>query len=117
MFKGPADSNKSPGIVAVSRSRSKIQCKIRPVVRRRHWRLRRIAIQNLGTAPSRLEIMLEHLGLRWGYVFLRASSYLAKDDVIQLMNQAVEMYLRGEDERNVKGSSIISNRLGAVPKF
>ncbi len=49
--------------------------------------------------------MLEHLGMRWGYVFLRASSHLAEDDVMQLMTQAVEMYLQGEDERNVKGSN------------
>ena len=49
--------------------------------------------------------MLEHLGMRWGYVFLRAASHLAEDDLMQLMTQAVEMYLQGEDERNVKGSN------------
>ena len=49
--------------------------------------------------------MLEHLGMRWGYDFLRASSHLAEDDVMQLMTQAVEMYLQGEDEPNVKGSN------------
>ena len=48
--------------------------------------------------------MLEHLGMRWGYVFLRAASHLAEDDLMQLMTQAVEMYLQGEDERNVKGA-------------
>ena len=48
--------------------------------------------------------MLEHLGMRWGYVFMRASSYLAQDDVMQLMTQAAEMYLQGEDERTIKGS-------------
>ena len=64
-----------------------------------------IAIQNVGTAQSRYENMLEHLGMRWGYVFLRAASHLAEDDLMQLMTQAVEMYLQGEDERNVKGSN------------
>ncbi|HEU0021311.1 MAG TPA: hypothetical protein VFR55_06525 [Dehalococcoidia bacterium] len=49
--------------------------------------------------------MLEHMGIRWGYVFLRAPSHLADDDVKYLMTQAVEMYLLGEDERNIKGSS------------
>jgi hypothetical protein len=49
--------------------------------------------------------MLEHMGIRWGYVFLRAASHLAEDDVKYLMTQAVEMYLLGEDERNIKGSS------------
>ena len=48
--------------------------------------------------------MLEHLGMRWGYVFLRAASHFAEDDLMQLMTQAVEMYLQGEDERNVKGA-------------
>ena len=43
--------------------------------------------------------------MRWGYVFLRAASHLAEDDLMQLMTQAVEMYLQGEDERNVKGSN------------
>jgi len=48
--------------------------------------------------------MLEHNGLRWGYVFLKASSYLNTDDFQELMIQAVEMFLAGETERNVKGS-------------
>jgi hypothetical protein len=48
--------------------------------------------------------MLEHNGLRWGYVFLKASSYLNTDEVQELMIQAVEMFLAGETERNVKGS-------------
>ena len=74
-------------------------------MRHRPWQLGRIAIQNVGTAQSRCENMLEHLGMRWGYVFLRAASHLAEDDLMQLMTQAVEMYLQGEDERNVKGSN------------
>ena len=49
--------------------------------------------------------MLEHLGVRWGYVFLRAASYMSEEDVKDLMTQAVEMYLKGEDERLVKGAS------------
>ena len=48
--------------------------------------------------------MLEHKGLRWGYVFLKASSYLNPDEFHELMVQAVEMFLAGETERNVKGS-------------
>ena len=48
--------------------------------------------------------MLEHKGLRWGYVFLKASSYLNTEEFHELMVQAVEMYLAGENERMVKGS-------------
>ena len=48
--------------------------------------------------------MLEHKGLRWGYVFLKASSYLSGEEFHELMVQAVEMFLAGEEERNVKGS-------------
>ena len=48
--------------------------------------------------------MLEHQGIRWGYVFLRASSYLNTDEFHELMLQAVEMFLAGELERQVKGS-------------
>ena len=48
--------------------------------------------------------MLEHNGIRWGYVFLKASSYLEKEEFQELMVQAVEMYLAGETERNVKSS-------------
>ena len=49
--------------------------------------------------------MLEHLGIRWGYVFLRAAEFIDGDEVKELMTQAVEMYLAGEEERNIKGSS------------
>ena len=48
--------------------------------------------------------MLEHNGIRWGYVFLKASSYLGQEAFQELMVQAVEMYLAGETERNVKSS-------------
>ena len=48
--------------------------------------------------------MLEHKGIRWGYVFLKASSYLNTEEFHDLMLQAVNMYLAGETERNVKGS-------------
>ncbi|HCL25456.1 MAG TPA: hypothetical protein DHW65_03805 [Dehalococcoidia bacterium] len=48
--------------------------------------------------------MLEHKGIRWGYVFLKASSYLKQEEFQELMVQAVEMYLAGEEQRNVKGS-------------
>ena len=47
--------------------------------------------------------MLEHKGIRWGYVFLKASSYLNTEEFHELMLQAVDMYLAGETERNVKG--------------
>jgi len=47
--------------------------------------------------------MMEHKGIRWGYVFLKASSYLGQEEFQELMVQAVEMFLAGETERNVKG--------------
>ena len=49
--------------------------------------------------------MLEHQGIRWGYVFLRAASHMEAEDVKYLMTQAVEMYLHGEDRRQVKSSA------------
>ena len=48
--------------------------------------------------------MMEHQGIRWGYVFLRAPNFLNDDDRNDLMTAAVEMYLAGEDERNVEGA-------------
>ncbi len=47
--------------------------------------------------------MMEHKGIRWGYVFLKASSYLGQEEFQELMVQAVEMFLAGETERNVTG--------------
>ena len=47
--------------------------------------------------------MVEHNRIRWGYVFLKASSYLGTDEFQDLMVQAVEMFLAGETERDVKG--------------
>ncbi len=48
--------------------------------------------------------MLEHKGMRWGYVFLRSANYLSPDQSHDLMIQAVEMYLGDESEREVKNS-------------
>lgn len=50
-------------------------------------------------------MMMEHLGIRWGYVFLRSANYLGPDEFNELMFQAVEMYLGGESERRVKRDS------------
>ena len=50
-------------------------------------------------------MMMEHLGIRWGYVFLRTSNYLNHEESNELMVQAVEMYLGGETERNLKHDS------------
>lgn len=47
-------------------------------------------------------MMMEHLGIRWGYVFLRSANYLSSEEFNGLMVQAVEMYLAGENERRVK---------------
>ena len=49
--------------------------------------------------------MLEHMGMRWGYVFLRSASLMGAEEVHDLMVQAVEMFLAGEERRNIKGSS------------
>ena len=43
--------------------------------------------------------MLEHKGFRWGYVFLRAATHLDADGLHDLMVQAVEMFLAGEEGR------------------
>ncbi len=45
--------------------------------------------------------MLEHLGIRWGYVFLRGAVFLSDEDMRQLMAAAVEMYLQDEEERKI----------------
>ena len=42
------------------------------------------------------------MGIRWGYVFLRAPSILSGEDREKLMATAVEMYLSGEDQRDVE---------------
>ncbi len=49
--------------------------------------------------------MMEHHGIRWGYVFLRAPNFLGGEDREHLMTVAVEMYLAGEDERNVQSAA------------
>jgi hypothetical protein len=48
--------------------------------------------------------MLEHSGIRWGYVFLHGALHINGDEVRYLMLQAVEMYIGGEEERDVKCS-------------
>ena len=48
--------------------------------------------------------MLEHMGMRWGYVFLRAASHIGEEDAKEIMVQAVEMFLAGEEARNIKSS-------------
>ena len=48
--------------------------------------------------------MLEHKGMRWGYVFLRAASHIGEEEALVIMEQAVEMFLVGEEERNIKNS-------------
>jgi len=48
--------------------------------------------------------MLEHEGMRWGYVFLRAASHIGEEEALVIMEQAVEMFLVGEEERNIKSS-------------
>ena len=40
-----------------------------------------------------------------GYVFLRTTSHVPLEEVRELMVQAVEMYLQGEDTRAVQGDS------------
>jgi hypothetical protein len=48
--------------------------------------------------------MMDHQGIRWGYVFLRAPNFLNNEDRNHLMTAAVEMYLAGEAERDVEGA-------------
>ncbi|MEC9308250.1 MAG: hypothetical protein VX966_01930 [Chloroflexota bacterium] len=60
--------------------------------------------------------MLEHLGVRWGYVFLRAASHMSEENVKDLMTQAVEMYLKGEESRLVKGDTF-DGRLYTEQKY
>ena len=50
--------------------------------------------------------MLEHMGIRWGYVFLHGAAYLDGEEIKDLMVQAVEMYLAGDEEREVKGAGV-----------
>ena len=48
--------------------------------------------------------MLEHKGVRWGYVFLRAANHIGAEEVSEIMVHAVEMFLQGEQERTIKSS-------------
>ena len=47
--------------------------------------------------------MLEHKGIRWGYVFLKAASYLGQEEFRELVVTAVEMFVAGGTEREVEG--------------
>ena len=49
--------------------------------------------------------MLEHMGTRWGYVFLQGAVHIGGDEIKDLMTQAVEMYIAGEEERTIKCAS------------
>ena len=60
--------------------------------------------------------MLEHMGIRWGYTFLRSPLHVPQDEITNLMIQATEMYLAGEDERNVKSESF-DGRLRTERKY
>ncbi|MSQ05926.1 MAG: hypothetical protein EXR54_03085 [Dehalococcoidia bacterium] len=60
--------------------------------------------------------MLEHLGIRWGYVFLRSTSHVSMDELRALMLQAVEMYLNGEEQRKVHGDAF-DGRLSTEQKY
>ena len=42
--------------------------------------------------------------MRWGYVFLRSASYLGEGEAREIMVEAVEMFLVGDEERNIKSS-------------
>jgi len=42
--------------------------------------------------------------MRWGYVFLRAASHIGEEEAKEIMVQAVEMFLIGEEERTIKSS-------------
>ena len=46
--------------------------------------------------------MLEHMGIRWGYVFLHGALHIGGDEIKDLMAQAVEMYMAGDEERDIK---------------
>jgi hypothetical protein len=54
--------------------------------------------------------MLEHLGVRWGYVFLRTTSHVPMDDLQALMRLAVETHLQGEELRLVRGDTFAGRR-------
>ncbi len=60
--------------------------------------------------------MLEHLGVRWSYLFLRTTSHVPMDYLRNLMLQAVQMYLQGEDLRMVRGATF-AGRLCTEQKY
>lgn len=49
--------------------------------------------------------MLERQGLRWGYTFLRTASHLNQEELTNLMIEATEMCLSGEEERKLKSDN------------
>ena len=49
---------------------------------------------------------MEDLYFRWGFTFLRADSRLSYDDRHYLMQEATEMYLKNEEERQVKTDTL-----------
>ena len=60
--------------------------------------------------------MLEHMGIRWGYVFLHGALYIGGDEIKDLMAQAVEMYMAGEEERTIKCAGF-EGRLSTERKY
>ena len=66
---------------------------------------RSIPLRVIGGSTGGNTMMLEHMGIRWGYVFLRTASHISAEETQELMVQAVEMYLMGEDERDLQSSS------------
>jgi hypothetical protein len=73
-------------------------------------------LQQIVSGQGFVLIMMEHQGIRWGYVFLRAPNFLNNEDRNQLMAAAVEMYLAGETERDV-ASEEYEGRLYTQQRF
>jgi len=45
---------------------------------------------------------MEHMGIRWGFTFLLSDNRLSKEARTQLLVNATEMYLLGEQERAIE---------------
>ena len=60
-------------------------------------------VSTLRPLDNKLRNELRAHGIRWGYVFLRTTSHIP--ELEELLVQAVEMYLMGEEERIVKTSN------------
>jgi|SRR3989338_10303977 len=39
---------------------------------------------------------------RWGFIFLFSDNHLSLEEKLDVADEAVDMYLKGEDKRNVK---------------